>query len=136
MSQTSISILAHFHPSIQLQLYENARRKKERSFHLSCETPPLTPSPYLSALPPDPLALLDPGPSSTELVCIRKLAVRTNCPTAAQNPLRKALKGCSESNISNNLPRESGMGVYIVPGQHTISELHTTNKHEKGHEGV
>jgi hypothetical protein len=73
---------------------ENARQK-ERSFHLSCETPPLTPSPYSTTLPPDPLPLLDPGPSSTELVCIRKLAVRTNCPTAAQNPLRKALKGCS-----------------------------------------
>lgn len=28
------------------------------------------------------------------LVCIRKLAVRTNWPTAAQKPLRKALKGC------------------------------------------
>lgn len=30
-------------------------------------------------------------------VCTRKLAVRTNWPTVAENPERKALKGCISS---------------------------------------
>jgi hypothetical protein len=32
--------------------------------------------------------------SFSVLVCIRSEAVRTNWPTAAEKPLRKALKGC------------------------------------------
>lgn len=37
--------------------------------------------------------LLEPTTLGAGLVCIRKLAVKTNCPTAAEKPLRKALKG-------------------------------------------
>lgn len=35
----------------------------------------------------------DDSVEGCELVCILKLAVRTNWPTAAEKPLRKALKG-------------------------------------------
>lgn len=60
--------------------------------HLSCEmafpeASPSTPS-NLAFFPLEFLFPVEP------LVCMRKLAVRTSCPIAAQKPLRKALKGC------------------------------------------
>lgn len=35
----------------------------------------------------------EPEPEPPGVVCMRKLAVRTNWPTEAEKPLRKALKG-------------------------------------------
>jgi hypothetical protein len=48
-------------------------------------------SPSKRAFFPFELGLLEPCEPE---VCMRKLAVSTNWPTAAQKPLRKALKGC------------------------------------------
>jgi hypothetical protein len=47
-------------------------------------------------------------------VCMRKEAVRTNWPTAAENPERKALKGCCAGQVSLDLllPRRE---TYVVP---------------------
>ena len=40
-------------------------------------------------------AVLEAVDGERSLVCIRREAVRTNCPTAALKPDRKALNGCA-----------------------------------------
>jgi hypothetical protein len=40
-------------------------------------------------------AVLEAVGGERSLVCIRREAVRTNCPTAALKPDRKALNGCA-----------------------------------------
>jgi hypothetical protein len=78
----------------------NMTARERKISHLSCDTPsvsfprPVTSLPAFAGTEETPFPLAP----STELVCIRKLAVRTNWPTAAQKPLRKALKGCFKKN--------------------------------------
>lgn len=58
------------------------------ALYLSLETP----SELVSFVDPLPFEL-DLLSLDCSLVCIRRLAVRTNWPTAAEKPLKKALKG-------------------------------------------
>lgn len=51
--------------------------------------PAIFPFPAVFPLDAEP----EPEPELPLVVCMRKLAVRTNWPTEAEKPLRKALKG-------------------------------------------
>lgn len=73
------------------------------------------------------------------LVCIRREAVSTNCPTLALKPERKALNGWRERWVSvcGGEKKEGRAGqAYIIPGNNTINELHHPDEDEKRHEDV
>jgi hypothetical protein len=72
---------------------------------------------------------------------MRKLAVSTNWPTAAQNPLRKALKGYGTITRQHpisicNAANGTGNRSHVVSSQYAIEELHSADKQQKHHEGV
>lgn len=62
------------------------------------------------------------------------ILVRTNCPTVAEKPDRKALKGCMQVSIwyvSHDAP-----GTYVVASKHTVEELESSDGHEEDEEDV
>jgi hypothetical protein len=95
--------------------------KIKRRTYRSCETSCVPSSVFPFALAPFAVAA---GVDEEELVCIRKLAVRTNWPTAAENPARKALNGythITSQNPSSTKERErkkGGIDVRSSPQSH------------------
>lgn len=62
------------------------------------------------------------------------IPVRTNCPTVAEKPDRKALKGyvlVSIWYVSHDAP-----GTYVVASKHAVEELESPDGHEKDKEHV
>ena len=90
--------------------------------------------------------------SFSGFVCIRKLAVSTNCPTVAEKPARKALKGynrtthVSTCTYPHYLPPsllfssfgqvEGGGKTYIIPHNDTIHKLQYPDQHQEPHKRI
>lgn len=91
----------------------------------------------LSSLMPALNSLLFAG-----LVCMRNDAARTNWPTVALKPARKALKGFSlhvsrwSFYTGGRIGMEVEGGTDIVSDKETVDELHSTSQHEEAKEGV
>lgn len=93
---------------------------------------PLEPSIDFGAVFFAAIEALDGGRSE---VCMRSDAVRTNWPTDALKPERKALKGYRlVSNVDSE--RADRFATYIVSSQNTIKELHHSHYHKPSHEDV
>jgi hypothetical protein len=69
------------------------------------------------------------------LVWILKLAVRTNWPTVAEKPERKALKGYM-SWLAGEEECDEGAWAYVVSTNDTVEELKNADQDEEGHEDV
>jgi hypothetical protein len=69
------------------------------------------------------------------LVWILKLAVRTNWPTVAAKPERKALKGYVDRLVwDGECDKEAS--AYVVSTNNTVQELESADEDEEGHEDV
>lgn len=131
------------------------RRERKRRTNLSCETVTAESSPS----PPANRAFfpLELGLFSfpVEFVCMRKLAVRTNWPTAAQKPLRKALNGYFSfrayvspsittkpnqqqpvERIESQVRQKQQRETYKIPSQNTIQKLHHRYHSQEAHESI
>ena len=73
------------------------------------------------------------------LVWMRNEAVSTNCPTVAENPDRKALKGyqlVSHYPSSNTLCYAIRSSTYVVSNYNTVHKLQHSNHHQESHERI
>lgn len=62
------------------------------------------------------------------------IPVRTNCPTVAEKPDRKALKGWMQ--VSIWCISHDATGTYVVASKHAVEELESSNGHEEDEEDV
>lgn len=79
-----------------ISTHSTAHTPPNQKAYLSCETAPTEPDSFPFAVAAD----LAPSFGTPLLVCMRRLAVRTNWPTAAQKPLRNALNGYTKTEQS------------------------------------
>jgi hypothetical protein len=128
MQDQASKYIVHERPCKQLAKIRDHRRRQPLT---SLETPPQNPPCFLclSVF----VKRLFQSACAPHHSLRGHVPVKTNCPTVAENPDKKALNGCKI--ISNNTPMIR-ICTHVVPSNHAVNELKHSNHNQKAHKHI